>query len=247
MKKLSIITIVYNGEKYIKSTIESVIHQNYPNIEYIIIDGGSSDQTLNIINTFQKTAYLKLISEKDKGISDAFNKGLKLATGDVVGLINADDWYESGAFMSVMKEMDNPSTDIVYGDMRYHTNQNQTFIKEGKHERLKYEMTVNHPTVFVKRRCYVETGYFNLNYKCAMDYDLMLRFLKNNYSFKHLPIIISNMRLEGLSDQRWMMGIKEVRDIKTAHFGNAFWNHLYMIKQAIAIVVSKTRRKLFLK
>jgi len=146
-----------------------------------------------------------------------------------------------------MQEMENPAVDIIYGQLRYHDREGRVFIREGDHDKLKHEMTVNHPTVFVKRNCYEEAGYFSLEYKCAMDYDLMIRFLNKGYRFKYLPVVLSNMRLDGLSDRKWMMGIKEVRDIKTVYFGHALLNQLYLIKQSIAIIVSKTKRKLFLK
>ncbi|HEX5026205.1 MAG TPA: glycosyltransferase family 2 protein, partial [Agriterribacter sp.] len=112
---VSIITIVYNGEKFIEKCIQSVLDQSYPNIEYIVIDGGSSDHTVDIIERY--TASIKhWISEKDKGISDAFNKGLKRATGEIVGMINADDWYEPNTVEKIVQEIDD--FDIVYGDLR---------------------------------------------------------------------------------------------------------------------------------
>src|ERR1700719_3728267 len=97
---ISIITIVFNGEKYLDQTIRSVLDQNYPSVQYIIIDGGSTDNSLNIIKKYEKDLYL-WVSEKDKGISDAFNKGIARATGDIIGIINADDWYEPETFKRV--------------------------------------------------------------------------------------------------------------------------------------------------
>ena len=245
IKKLTIITIVYNGEKHIRPTIESVIQENYPNTEYIIIDGGSRDHTLSIINGYRSYPFIKVLSEKDEGISDAFNKGLKLSTGDVIGFINADDWYEPGSFAKVMQTMEQEETDIVYGQLRYHDKENRSFVREGSHKKLKYEMTVNHPTVFARRKCYQEAGMFDLRYRCAMDYDMMIRFYKKGYRFTYLPTVISNMRLDGLSDRKWMMGIKEVRDIKNAHFGKAWFHQLYFIKQSLTIIASKAKRRLF--
>ena len=112
---ISIITITYNGEKHIEQTIQSVLGQTYPNIQYIIIDGGSTDQTLSIIKKYEQKLYY-WVSEKDKGISDAFNKGIAKATGEIVGIINADDWYEPAALEQVAARMGD--ADVCFGDLQ---------------------------------------------------------------------------------------------------------------------------------
>src|ERR1700743_1931255 len=113
---VSIITIVYNGEKHIADCIRSVRSQDYPNLQYIIVDGGSTDNTLKIIDEF-RDSISDLISEKDQGISDAFNKGIRLAKGEIIGLINTDDWYEEGAITKAVKAI--ADCDVVYGDLQY--------------------------------------------------------------------------------------------------------------------------------
>ena len=125
---ISIITIVFNGEKYLDQTIRSVLDQNYPSVQYIIIDGGSTDNSINIIKKYEKDLYF-WISEKDNGISDAFNKGIARATGDIIGIINADDWYEPKTFERVAQQMDD--ADICFGDVQFWKNGEKEFIQKG--------------------------------------------------------------------------------------------------------------------
>src|SRR4051794_14825027 len=111
---VSIITIVYNSDKTLEDTIKSVLQQSYPHIEYILIDGGSTDQSLSIIKRYDK--FVKWISEPDKGISDAFNKGIKMSTGELIGIINADDWYEDGAIETIVKHLEK-NCDVYCGNI----------------------------------------------------------------------------------------------------------------------------------
>ena len=234
---VSIITIVYNGEKFIEKCIQSVLDQSYSSIEYIIIDGGSTDHTVDIIKKYAASV-TTWISEKDKGISDAFNKGLQLAKGEVIGLINADDWYESYAVEKVVGMMGD--FDIIYGDLKLWKNDKVDFVLRGNHEYLTNEMTVNHPTVFVKRECYEKHGLFSTQYKCAMDYDLMLRFKVNHYRFGYIPAVLANMRWEGLSDTQWLLGCKETLLIKNKYLPTQkLRNRLYFYKHVLANVVPR--------
>lgn len=229
---VTIITIAYNGEKTIADTIRSVEAQKYPNLEYIVVDGGSTDKTLDIVRQFGNVV-TTLVSEKDEGISDAFNKGLRLANGSIIGLINADDWYEDGTIEKVVAAM--PGSDIVYGDLRLWKDGRTDFIYKGDHNHLVKEMTVNHPTVFVRKECYDRLGYFDKNFRCAMDYDLMLRFLMNGSRFRYVPAVLANMRWEGLSDNKWMLGCRETLTIKNKYLPQRKWrNRLYYYKHVLA-------------
>ena len=125
---ISIVTIVFNGERHLEQTIQSVLDQNYPNLQYIIIDGGSTDHSLEIIKKYEKDLYF-WTSEKDKGISDAFNKGIAHATGDIIGIINADDWYEPRTFERVASQMGD--ADICFGDVQFWKNEQKEFIQKG--------------------------------------------------------------------------------------------------------------------
>ena len=239
---VSIVTIVYNGEKHLEQTIKSVLNQTYSKIEYIIIDGGSTDKSPEIIKKHSNSiAYW--ISEKDNGVSDAFNKGISKASGDIIGLINADDWYEETAVEKVINTIED--NDVAYGNLRYWKNERKDMIVEGSHIYLNREMTLNHPTVFIKSYCYKKLGGFNKDYKYAMDYELLVRLLVNNCSFIHIPFTIANMRWEGISDKQWRNACLEVLLIK-----NKYWpekkneNKIYYYKQINAIKLSKFLHKI---
>lgn len=234
---VSIVTIVFNGEQHLEQTILSVLNQTYPHIEYIIIDGGSKDRSVEIIQKYSdRLAYW--ISEKDKGISDAFNKGIAQATGSIIGLINADDWYEPQSVENMVEAM--KDADIGYGNMQYWKNGVKDMMVEGNHEFLPYEMSVNHPTVFVRTECYRKFGAFRLDYRYAMDYDLMLRLLLNSCRFVHIPEVVANMRWEGVSDQQWFKACKEVLAIKKIHMPEKQLTHnLYFHKQVASIKLGR--------
>jgi glycosyltransferase involved in cell wall biosynthesis len=234
---VTIITVVYNGEDYIEQAITSVLQQSYSNIEYIIVDGLSTDNTMPIVNKY-KDRIQKIISEKDKGISDAFNKGIALAKGEIIGILNADDWYEKGTVEKVVREMG--ESDIVYGDLRLWKNETFDTIFCGNHDYLKKEMSVNHPTVFIRRHCYEKYGTFNLSYKYAMDYELLLRFMFKGCTYKYIPSVLANMRWAGASDKNWYDAVKEVKKIKGIYLSDKkIFHQLYFIKQALAISTAK--------
>jgi len=238
---VSIITIVYNGEKHIENAIQSVIDQSYKNIEYIIIDGGSSDNTISIIKKYEKQISL-WISEKDKGISDAFNKGIAKATGEIIGILNSDDWYEVNTIQQVVEHI--KDHDIVYGDLRFFKKEKIDFILKGNHHLLDQHMTVNHPTVFIRREIYKKYGLFDDAYECAMDYDIMLRLKVNGCSFKYIPSVLANMRWDGLSDKFWLIGCKETMHIKNKYLPNKkIYNLLFFVRHVMGITISKNLEK----
>ena len=234
---VSVITIVYNGEQHLEQTIKSVLEQSYSPIEYIVIDGGSKDNSVSIIEKYSnRLAYW--ISEKDKGISDAFNKGIAQAKGEFIGLINADDWYEPEAISRIAEAMN--GADVIYGDMQYYKEEKKDMIVVGNDEFLVHEMSVNHPTVFVRAECYRKHGPFRLDYRYAMDYDMMLRLKLNGARFVHVPHVITNMRWEGLSDQHWHKACREVLSIKNKQLPHRqLVNRIYFHKQVAAIKMGR--------
>jgi glycosyltransferase involved in cell wall biosynthesis len=214
---VSIITVVLNGEKNIEKTIQSVLDQTYDNIEYFIIDGGSTDGTLDMIRKHEdKIAYW--ISESDNGISDAFNKGIAGATGEIIGIINADDWYEPNAVESAVSRLMQEDTDIVHGMVQYRdTNGQKTELFYGNDALLHKDMTINHPSVFARKRAYEKIGLFRTDFRYAMDYEWLLRAKVNGLRFSYIESCLSHVRLAGASDRNWKYARMEVAKAKDMH------------------------------
>ena len=199
---VSIITVVYNGEKYLEQTITSVINQTYDNIEYIIVDGGSTDGTHGIIKSYEKHI-TKFISEPDKGLYDAMNKGITMATGELIGMINSDDWYELNAVeLIVNAAQQNPTKKIFHGD-RFDVLEDGTkrikAFHPSKFKFIYYGMTYNHPSMFVHREVYLKSKY-NTELKALSDYEFVLKHLVKTPSvFFYINDSYVNYRLDGLS------------------------------------------------
>ncbi|MFD2244902.1 glycosyltransferase family 2 protein [Pontibacter ruber] len=205
--KVSIITIVYNNRETIADAIESVLGQTYPDIEYIVVDGLSTDGTVDVIRSYGD-CITKFVSEKDKGLYDAINKGIGMATGDVIGLLHSDDIFNSSeALAAVAKAFQKHNTDSVYADLVYvDREQPQKVIrnwKSGNYDRQSflYGWMPPHPTFYVKREIYQKLGLYNTLFKSAADYELMLRYLyKHGVSTHYIPEILVRMRVGGKSN-----------------------------------------------
>lgn len=198
--KISIITPVYNAEKTIERTIQSVINQQIDSeLEYIIIDGASTDNTLDIINRY--SAYLRVISAKDKGVYDAMNKGIALATGDVIGIINSDDWYNNGALKVVEQAFaNNPHISIVHSPVNnYLAGKYLSTFQPGNLENLVFKITVAHPSCFIKREIYKQIGGFDLSYSIAADYDLIFKAYTSGAEFLKVDFPLASFSLDGMS------------------------------------------------
>ncbi len=216
---ISIITVVYNGEKFLEDTISSVINQSYGNVEYIIIDGGSNDGTVEIIKKYDHLIDY-WVSEADKGIYDAMNKGISLATGSWVGLVNADDFYDLNALNALAYQAKNyPEVNVFHFNLRVISFNNENSITESptKLHMLYKGMCINHPASFVSLKTYKKEGVFSLQYPIAADWELMLRFYKNGCKFKDGKDIVSNFRLGGVSYLITKQSIKEKHLIRKKH------------------------------
>lgn len=239
--KLSIITIVLNDEQNIEKTILSVIHQKDVDVEYIVIDGSSTDETLNIIEKYKDKIDV-LVSEKDNGIVDAFNKGAQLASGNVIGIVNSGDFLEEDVLKSVHNAFVE-GVDIVYGNVQYWDKGKKDYIFSADHNYLGKFMSINHPAVFVKKEVYNKFGLFDEDYPVAMDYELMLRFFINGVAFKHIDKILSNMALGGISDINWQQAYKEAYMIRKKHLGfgiGLYFSYVFQVlKRHISNFLSK--------
>lgn len=236
MLKFSIITACYNSAETIEDTIKSVISQDYNNIEYIIVDGKSSDTTLQIIANY-KDSITKIFSEKDEGIYFALNKGIVAATGDVIAILHADDFYIDTQVISTLVHLfETEKVDTIYGDLQYVDRQDTSKVlrnwKSGKYQKhlfLKGWMPP-HPAFFVKNTCYKQFGVFNTSLNSSADYELMLRLLyKHNCSTYYLPKVLVKMRVGGKSNVTIMNRIKANREDKKAWLLNDLKPELFTL------------------
>ncbi len=221
--KLSIITACFNSAATIEHTIRSVLAQDHPDVEYILVDGASADNTLDIIAKY-KDRIAKIISEKDQGIYFAINKGIKLATGDAIGILHSDDFYPNGHILSrVAEEFQRSNADSVYGDLQY-VNQSDTgkifrYWRSGEYREglfLKGWMPP-HPTFFVRKNVYERYGSYDTQFKSAGDYELMLRFLhKHRISVSYIPEVLVKMRVGGVSNVSFLNRIRANREDRLA-------------------------------
>jgi len=221
--KVSIITVCYNSAKTIEDTIQSVVNQTYSNIEYIIVDGLSTDNTLEIVNTYRENIS-KIISEKDNGLYDAINKGIGLATGNIVAILNSDDFYiDNNVIAEIVSKMETENADTLYADLYYvdalNTNKITRHWKSGSYKNGHFfkGWMPPHPTFFVRKEVYNKYGKFNLELKSAADYEIMLRFLhRYKCSVSYLPRVIVRMRVGGVSNASLKNRLKANREDKRA-------------------------------
>jgi len=213
--KVTIITTSKNSEATIEDTIRSVISQDYPEIEYIIIDSCSTDKTLERINNY-KGEISRIVSEKDEGLYYALNKGIQLASGDIIGNLNSDDFYADPTVISkVVETFKNKNSDAVYGDLHYVDKNNPGKIirnwvsKEYKEGMFLKGWMPPHPTFFVRTGIYSKYGSFNTSFASAADYEIMLRFIhKHKISIAYLPMVLVKMRIGGKSNKSLLNRIK---------------------------------------
>ena len=211
--RVSLITVTYNAQSSIERCIQSVIAQNCKNIEYIIIDGASTDDTLKIINKYQSHINI-LISEPDKGMYDALNKGISLATGEIVGILNADDYFSTNEILTeVASVFSNPLIDILYGNLDF-VDPNATIIRRWRTKAYKGGMFDRgwmpaHPTFYCRRLLFNRWGFYSLEHGTAADYELMLRFMHNkNVTAYFLNKVMVKMQVGGMSNKNPLNRLK---------------------------------------
>ena len=231
--KFSIITAVYNNRNEISNAIDSVLLQTYKDIEYIVVDGGSTDGTQEVIATYGDRI-AKFISEPDKGIYDALNKGLSLATGNVAGILHSDDLFASTSTIEkIARIFEQSGCDAVYGDLLYVSKMDTSkIIRNWKSKpfnviNFRHGWMPAHPTLFMKRKVYDEFGFFDLHYRIAADYDLMLRTLgTGKLACKYLPEVITRMRVGGASNKSlkniWLKSYEDWQALRKNKMGGLY-------------------------
>lgn len=210
--KISVITATYNSAQTIPEIIDCIQQQSFPNVEWIVVDGKSSDGSLEILKKSKRIS--RLVSETDRGIYDALNKGLKMATGDVIGFLHSDDVFASSKtleliareFSTSKDDKNNKIPDVVYGDLVFTALQNPNkIVRYWKSKTFKPSLLYRgwmppHPTLFMRREVYAKHGYFNTSLKCASDYDYIIRvFQDETLEKRYIPKVITKMRMGGTS------------------------------------------------
>lgn len=234
--KVSIITVSFNSAKTIADTIQSVLSQDYPDIEYIVIDGGSTDSTVQIIEQHQDRIS-HWISEKDRGMYDAMNKGIAIATGDVIGILNSDDVYMNTHIVSELMELlQSKKAQVVFADLIIVDQDNPDRVLryyDSGHfhpNKFKYGWMPAHPTVFVRRELYDVVGPFATNYQIAADYEMLIRILAiQRARYAYLPKPVVRMRSGGAStaglSRNWILNAEIVRACKE----NGIYSNMAML------------------
>ncbi|MBL7057743.1 glycosyltransferase [Patescibacteria group bacterium] len=246
--KISIITVCLNSEATIKDAIDSVNNQTYLDIEHIIVDGVSKDRTLNIVmrSKGKNSRITRVISEPDSGLYDAMNKGVKLATGDIVGILNADDFYFNNEVLGrVAQSFEVNDIDACYGNLVYVERDNigkiKRYWKAGEYEqrRLKYGWMPPHPTFFCKRDVYSKQGLFNLNFNIAADYEFMLRVLKRGIKIAYIDESLVYMRECGHSAKSLKQRIAGWSELYMAWRVNGFCVPIFMVVARILFKIQQ--------
>lgn len=237
--KISLITATYNSEKYLKDTIESILSQDYPNIEYIIVDGGSKDSTLDIIKEYPPRfdGRLHWISEPDKGLYDALNKGFKMATGDIVGILNSDDFFTNNNVLSKVAEtFQTTKCEAVYGDIHFVDGNDLTKCTRYyssaifKRSLMRIGFIPAHPSFYAYKSKFDELGYYKTDYKIAADFELLLRFIYvNKIRTQYIPLDFVTMRTGGMSTESMDSRKIIMREHLRAFKENGIFNNRFIL------------------
>jgi glycosyltransferase involved in cell wall biosynthesis len=238
--KISIITVCYNSEKYIRSAIESVLRQTYENIEYVVVDGSSKDSTLDIIRGYEPkfNGRMRWISEPDKGIYDAMNKGIAMATGDIVGMLNSDDFYHRNDVIERIAKVfiENKDIQVVFGNVLYVNPNNLNKIvrhyssNNFSVNKFRYGFMPAHPTFFTYKYLYENLGFYKTNYRITADFELLLRFLYiHKLKHKYIPLDLLIMRTGGISTASFKSNIILNQEMVRACRENGIYTNIFIV------------------
>lgn len=255
--KISVITVTYNSAFTVRDTIESVLKQEYQDYEYLVIDGGSKDNTVDIIKEYEPKfgGRMKWISEKDKGMYDGINKGIRMASGDVVGIINSDDFYHRTDVFEIINKSfeENKGIQAIYGDVRFvHPDNLEKTVryyscKHWKPWRFRFGFMPAHPTFFTYKENFEKYGYYQYDYHIAADYELLIRHLYTNHvPAKYVPVDFMKMRTGGRSTNGWKANVLLNKEIVRACKENGIWTCMpilflkYFIK-VFELIITKNK------
>lgn len=237
--RISIITVAYNSAATIRDTIESVLTQTYPDIEYIVMDGVSKDNTVAITEEYKEkfNGRMRCISEPDKGMYDAMNKGIRLATGDVVGIINSDDFYhEANIIAKIAAAFADERVQATIGDVRFVKSNNLDKTvryyssKNFFPNRFRFGFMPPHPSFFTYKKYFEEFGYYQTDYHIAADYELLIRFLyTNKLNYRYLPLDVLKMRTGGVSTASWRSNLILNQEIVRGCKENGIYTNLFIL------------------
>lgn len=256
--KISIVTAAWNSGATLRDTMRSVLSQSYPNIEHVIVDGGSTDDTMEIVRELEPEyqGRLRHVSEKDKGIYDAMNKGIAMATGDIVGILNSDDFYTGdGVLSTVAAAFEDDDIDAVYGDVHYVRGDDlqgctRYYSSRHFHRRwMRLGFMPAHPSFYCRREVYEKYGGFNLSYKIAADFECLLRLIfVHGIRTRYIPMDFVTMRTggastSGLSSHRQILGDHQRAFKDNGVYSNVWLESLRYLYKAYEIIETKVSRK----
>jgi glycosyltransferase involved in cell wall biosynthesis len=250
--KVSIITVCYNSAKTIEDTLESIAKQTYPNIEHIVIDGNSTDSTNDIISRYTESVAIH-VSESDLGLYDAMNKGIKLATGDVIGILNSDDIFATNhSLMDLMLSFDE-TVDGVYSDLVYVSENDLSKVtrlyssKVFSKKLIRFGLMLPHPTFYVRRKYYESLGLYKLDYRVSADFELLARFISQGLNLKRSDKITVKMREGGISSSSLMWRVHQNFEIVRACKENNIYTNIFMVMLKLPYKLATLTTRYFVK
>lgn len=235
--KFTVVTVVFNGEAAISKTVESVLHQEYAPFEYLVFDGASTDHTLSLLNQYkeafsQRGISYRIVSEKDSGIYNAMNKGIKAAKGDFVSFLNAGDWYEPDALKNINCFYQEESFDLTYGGLHYINPNGTVTNKMSKLDRFPVSSRHwNHPSMFLRREIYQKYG-FDESFRAYADFDLYLKLRKDGTKIRVIDQVITNFVADGVSTDTSLKKVlsragEKYRAYRECGYGSIYWVEAY--------------------
>lgn len=238
--KISIVTVCYNSAATIRDTLESVLSQTYNNIEYIVVDGASKDSTLDIVNEYAGRIST-IVSEPDKGIYDAMNKGVNLATGDFVGILNSDDIFASATTIEKLVEflLANPGCDASYADLVFVERDNTDSVtrryssKGFSPWKVRFGFMVPHPTFYARKKLFEQYGVYTLGYRVSADFELMARFITRRINLQRHDAVMVKMREGGISTTGFWWKVHQNMEIVRACKENGIYTNIFMVAMKI--------------